>query len=348
MFGSTIGWKSLGMTCRSLSTMLHSGIAVRKSFEVAARRTGDARCARALRGVEQGIAQGQDVSEAMQAQNGAFPDLLVDMVSMAEKTGALPEVLERLADHYENNVRLRRAFVGQIAWPTIQLVAAVMIVAVVIWVMGMLPESKPDDPFDFSGMTFGLRGERGALTWLGTIGAVAGMGLVVFLLVQKSLAARKVVDPILLKVPILGNCLRSFAIARFSWAYFLTQQTGMPVHRSLAASLRATGNGAFIGKTRLIGDAVKSGESLGDALDLSGLFPEEYIHTVHVAESSGTVPESLDRLSPQFEDQARRSLSILTSALAWSVWVMVAGFIIFLIFRFVLMYVNGLNNLMKW
>ena len=48
-----------------------------------------------------------------------------------------------------------------------------------------------------------------------------------------------------LGVPVLGHCMRSFAIARFSWAFHLTQDSGMPIDDSLEASLKATSNGAF-------------------------------------------------------------------------------------------------------
>jgi type IV pilus assembly protein PilC len=121
----------------------------------------------------------------------------------------------------------------------------------------------------------------------------------------------------------------------------------MPIHRSLSASLRATSNGAFIAATPIVTDAVKSGETLGDALALTQLFPEEFLHMVHVGESAGTVPETLHRLSPQFEDQARRSLSVLTSALAWGIWMLVAGFIIFIIFRVFSWYTGMLNDALK-
>lgn len=344
MFASTIGWKTLELTCRSLSTMLESGIDIRKAFDIAARRTSDAKAARALKGISVGINQGQDVSEAMREQHPAFPELVVDMVSMAEQTGALPEVLRGLADHYENNVRMRRSFLQQIAWPMLQLIAAVLIIALVIWVLGMIPEAKGNDGISTDMLGLGLRGERGAMIWLGSFGMLAVASTFLFLLLEKSLAARMVVDPLLMKIPVVGNCLRAFAIARFSWAYYLTQQTGMPIHKSLASSLRATGNGAFIARTRGICEAVKSGENLGDALEASLLFPEEYVQMVHVAESSGTVPETLNRLSPQFEDQARRSLGVLTTALGWVIWAMVAGFIIFLIFRIFSNYVKLIQN----
>jgi type IV pilus assembly protein PilC len=146
-----------------------------------------------------------------------------------------------------------------------------------------------------------------------------------------------------MRIPVLGGCMRSFAIARFSWAFALTQQTGMPISRSLELSFRATGNGAFVGASSTVCDAVLNGDELSAALDEVRLFPEEYLSLVQVAETSGTVPETLERLSPQFEDQARRSLTALAIMLGWLVWSLVAVFIIFIIFSFVLKYVGMIN-----
>lgn len=141
--------------------------------------------------------------------------------------------------------------------------------------------------------------------------------------------------------------MRSFAIARFSWAFSLTQQSGMDILKSLESSFRATSNGAFVSASPHAGAAVKSGETLHTALVESRLFPIDYLEMIDIAETSGTVPETLERLSPQFEEQARRSLSALTTALGWGIWIMVAGFIVFLIFRIALTYIGMINDAAK-
>ena len=91
-------------------------------------------------------------------------------------------------------------------------------------------------------------------------------------------------------------------------------------------------------------DSVQEGSPLAEALAVPQIFPEDYIEMIDVAETSGTVPEALLRLSPQFEDQARRSLRALTAAISWLVWLCVAAFIVFFIFRIMLWYVNMLGS----
>jgi type IV pilus assembly protein PilC len=343
MFASRIPLKTLAILCKSLATMLHSGVALLKTLEIASRKTGNARCRQKLADVRSEVQQGTDIAQALKNQNGYFPELMTDMVSVGEQSGALPEVLDGLAAHYENIVRLRRMLIGMITLPAIQLIAAILVVALVILILGILGETRGagSKPPDMLGL--GLVGVSGALKWLamtfGSIFAVIGG----YYLVAHVFRRKRFLDVALMKIPVLGGCMRSFAIARFSWAFALTQQTGMPISRSLELSFRATGNGAFVGAAPAVCDCVLNGDELSEALQISRLFPEEYLSLVQVGETSGTVPETLERLSPQFEEQARRSLAALAVALGWLVWAIVAIFIIFIIFSVVLKYVGIIN-----
>ena len=267
---------------------------------------------------------------------------MIDLVSVADQTGAMPEVLRGLADHYDNLVRLRRTFLGAITLPIIQLLAAIFIVAGLIFLLGLISSGNNSQPFDVLGL--GLTGTTGALTWLGgCFGSAIALG-VTYLIVVNGLKGRAFVHTLLLQVPVIGGCLRSFAMARFSWAYALTQQAGMSVLPSLESSLKATANGAYINVIPQVKAMVAAGEELSFALRETGLFPRDYLELIRVGEESGTVPETLERLSPQLEDQARRSLAIMTTALAWIIWGMVAMLIIYFIFRIAFMYVGLLNG----
>jgi len=341
VFSARIPLTTLAVLCKSLSTMLHSGVALLKTLEIASRKTGNARCRQKLVAVREEVQQGTDIAQALREQRGYFPELMVDMVSVGEQTGGLPEVLDGLADHYENIVKLRRMFLGLIAWPVIQLVAAILIVGLVLYILGALGGSALADFFHAPRWLFG---GSGAVIWLAScFGTIFGV-LAGYYLAATVFRSKRFLDALLMRIPIVGGCMRAFGIARFSWAFSLTQQTGMPITRSLELSFRATNNGAFVGASPGVCEEVLEGEELSTALSNSRLFPEEFISMVAVAETSGTVPEALERLSPQFQDQARRSLSALAVALGWLIWLVVAAFIIVIVFAVVLSYVGAINR----
>lgn len=335
--------QELATLSRNVGTALYSGVPVVRCFEMAAGKSSG-RLRTVLLDVVSELKSGSDIASAIDNHSHAFPPLFRDMVRTGEEAGALPEVLKSLAKHYEANVRLRKEFVSQIALPVVQLVIAVLIVAALIFLLGYIG-SLTGQTFDILG--WGLLGASGAALWLG--GWVMGIAaaVIVWKLLNATLAGKKILHQFLMALPVVGHCLRSFAIARFSWAFALTQQAGMDVVHSLKSSLRATSNGVFIAATDQIVDDVKNGESLTDALRNSRLFPVEYIETCLVAETSGTVPEALDRLSPQFEDDARRSLQTLSATLGWVIWLAVAAFIITIIFTIAIRYIGLINSVLQ-
>ncbi len=342
MFSKRVGLKPLSIVCRSLSTALGAGVPIIRSFDMASRKTSDPRLTAALVDITTRLKSGEDTATAMRAQDERFPDLMIDMVHIAEQTGALPEVLRSLADHYENTLRLRKDFIGQITLPVVQLVAAIFIIAGLIWLLGIIASTQGTEPLDVLG--WGMTGTSGAIKWLSGWALGLASVIVLYKVLTSSLSGKAAVHKALMRIPVVGYCMQSFAIARFSWAFHLTQEAGMPVDESLDASLRATSNGAYMAvHHQVIGD-VMEGKTLTEALERTDLFPEEFTNIVDVAETSGTVPEALDRLSPQFEDQARRSMRALAGALGWVVWAGVAAFIIFVIFSIALWYVGMLND----
>ncbi len=343
MFSPRIRTKSLVVVCRNLATMVDAGIPIGKAFDLASQKSGDPRCRRAMMEIATDLRRGLDVTEAMRARGQAFPEVMVELVGVAEQTGALPEVLKSLATHYENNIRLRRSFISAITWPCFQLVAAILVIALMLYILGIVAQVHAGSkPIDVLGL--GLYGAEGALTWLamtfGTLGGAVALGF----LIRRSFMGQKVFDSLVLRIPVLGYCMRSFAIARFSWSFALTQQAGMSIEPSLSSSFMATSNGAFLKSAPHVWAAMREGDTLHDALAETRLFPTDYLHIVDVAETSGTVPETLERLSPDLEAQARRALEMLASALAWVIWCLVAAFIVFLIFRVAMFYIGQLND----
>ena len=342
VFGNPqLSWNSLAILCRSLATMLESGVPIIKSVQVAAGKARDPRVREAADGVVTELKKGNDVSMALRRQTDRFPELMIDMVDVADQTGSLPEVLSGLADHYDNLIRLRRAFLGAIAWPMFQLGAAILIIAGLMVIMGWLRDLGRGVSLN---IFFGLEGTGGAVLWLGGWAALFAGGYVGYQMLSRNLSSLAVVHRLLLRIPVVGTCTRSFAAARFSWAFALTQQAGMNVLDSLEASLKATSNAAFIEATPRMVAMVREGEELTDAFADSGLFPRDIIEMVRVGESSGTVPETLQRLSPVLEDQARRSLHSLTMALGGLIWAFVAIIIIYFIFRLAMFYVGAIND----
>jgi type IV pilus assembly protein PilC len=340
-----LSWSALAAFSRSMARMMEAGVEIRKSLQTSSRQSPDGRLPGVVANVVQSVASGKTLAEAMEKEGEHFPPLFRDLVSVGEQTGSVPEVFSALAKYYDSRVKQVRDFRAAIAWPVIQLVAAVCIVGLLIFILGLLPAGPDGKPFDVLGL--GLYGATGAVTWFISWMVAAGTGIVLWKILSNNPSWQMILHPALLGVPVLGHCMRSFATSRFSWCFALTQQAGMSIKPSLECSLKATANGAFIGAQPLIWQELAAGETLTDALTASKLFSGDYLQVVATAEETGTVPEQLDRLSHLFEEEAQRSMNRLTSLFSGAVWAGVALVVIFFILRIAMIYVGMLNDAVK-
>lgn len=337
-----ISWPALAAFSRSMSQMLEAGVDVRKALKTSCRQSADSRLAPTIEDVSRKIASGDSLSDALNRHSDRFPPLFRDLVNVGEQTGATPEVFASLARYYDSRLKQMREFRSAIAWPMFQLVAAILIVGLLIFILGLLPSTAGSEPLDILGL--GLVGTSGAIIWLVMcFGSAAGL-FIGWKLATRNIAGQIFLHPLMMRIPGIGGCMRAFAISRFSWCFALTQQAGMSIRPSLTCSLKATANGAFIMADPIIWEELNQGESFADALSAADLFPVQFLQFVETAEHTGTIPEQLNRMSHHFEEDANRALQRLGAIFSQVIWFFVAAMIIYFIFRIVfLVYLGPLN-----
>jgi type IV pilus assembly protein PilC len=341
LFAPRVPTKQLAEFLRRLSMSLEVGIDVRKALtSEAARCTGGLR-AHAL-DMSDAINRGSSLTAAIDDTGEFFPSLVRQLVAVGEQTGNLPEVLKQLAEHYDEQLKLRHIFTSTIAWPMIQLGMALAIVGFLIWIAGVLPRIDAKHPNDLLG--FGLTGEIGLLIYLLLLSAIAGAGFVIF----RAIATGKVwvapLQHLITRLPVVGTAVRTLALARFAWTLQLTTATALDVKRAISLSLQSTRNAVFIAKDQQVQDGIQNGESIHDALTKTGIFPIEFLHAVQVGEESGRLSETMEIIARQQLDAARRAMAALTKVAGYGVWLLVAGLIITLIFRLAGVYIGNLNQ----
>src|SRR5262245_24951590 len=136
-----ISTHSLIRLCHRVGTAVKSGVDARGIWEREARHaSGPLKSAR--RTTRQHVASGNTVAEGMQASNGYFPPMVVQMVAVGEQTGKLDEVFQRLAEHYERLSSMQRTFWIGIAWPLFELCFAVLVIGGVIFITGVIASAR--------------------------------------------------------------------------------------------------------------------------------------------------------------------------------------------------------------
>jgi type IV pilus assembly protein PilC len=327
--------------CRALRHSLGAGLTLRDVFRQQARR-GHPSVRPVAERVGARLDQGESLEEALAGEPGVFPTLFIDLAVVAENTGRLPEVFGELEDYYRTQQSLRRQLRIQITPPIIQFVAAIFVVAAMLYILGAIAESRNTEAADPVGL--GLKGRTGALVFLGVVFGLIGFLIGGYWLLTRSLRKKAAVHEFLLRLPAIGPCLHALALGRFTLALHATQETGMSITRALALSLRATGNEAYVARTASILEAVRQGDDLTLALTRSKIFPEDFLSIMAVAEESGQIAEVMARQAKYYQEEAGRRLTILTRVAGYGVWVAYAVFMVILIFRIAGFYLNALQG----
>src|SRR5581483_9324400 len=116
---------------RTLGTLLKSGVPMLQSLGVVKDIAGNQVIARSLGEVEVGVREGAGVSDPL-ARSGVFPTLAIQMISVGEETGKLDELLLRVADHFDRDVRVQIQQFTRLLEPALILVMGLGVGVIVV------------------------------------------------------------------------------------------------------------------------------------------------------------------------------------------------------------------------
>lgn len=285
------------------------------------------------------LATGDSLEDALKPEAGRFPPLFVQLVAVGEQTGRLPDVFRELEDHFTAVKEARKALLTALIWPCIMYVGAILIIAFMLLVLGMLGSNV--DP-----LGFGLVGTKGAVVWLVIAGSFTATVLGTLAMVGGSQRARSKAEAALLNAPVLGDCFRAFALSRFCSSFHMTAEAGLRADRCLRFSLNATANEAYQKQADYAAKAARKGEDVPGVLAACGprLFPEAFVSEVQVGEDSGRLAEVLKKQAEFFREEARRKLKVLAQVIGGGVYAMVAIMVIVLIFKLAFFYLGMIDQ----
>ena len=343
MFSSRLPLSALLELCRSLKHYLGAGLTLVDAFAHQHKR-GAGAMSEVSGLIVADLRQGDSLEAALKKQESRFPPLFISLAAVGERAGMLAEIFGELERYFIRQQKLQRDFVGRITWPVVQFVLAVFVLALLIFFLGQLPANNAPGQPTYDPLGLGLLGGSGALIFLGVVFGTIGGLFATYYLVSRSMANRASVDRKLLGLPALGPCLRALALGRFCLALRLTTETGMSLGKAVRLSMRAAGNRAFVAATDDVLADIERGDDLTFALGRTNLFPEDLMHSIAVAEESGTLDAVLRHQGDHYHDEASRRLAILTTLAGYAIWACVGLFIIVAIFRLYSSYLGMLNQ----
>jgi len=338
MFSAQLSRADLIHLCRTLRHNLSAGLALRQVLGQLTRR-GRPRvrqfAQRALAVIENG-----DTFQAAIKDDLTLPPLFRALAAVGEETGHLPEVLGELEKYFILQQQLVRKAISQSIAPIMQLAFAFLVIALLIFILGMLAQSNGGVS---APAVLGLTGGAGAVMFL-----MLSFGSIVMLYLlyhyTKPLRQRLGFDAFLLRVPGIGPCLQSVTLARLCVSLHLTLDTPMPIDKALRLSLEVTGNAALAACANKVGKALRARKTLAQALANCPVLTNDFLAVVETAEEAGRLPETMHHQADRYYEEATFRLKALTTVITFLIWLVYALFMIVAIFYIASMYLKALGG----
>ena len=312
-FGTGISSKDVAIFTRQFSVMIDAGLPLVQCLEILGSQQDNLNFAKVLIQVRQDVEGGASLADAMKKHPKVFDDLFTNMIAAGEAGGILDLILKRLAVYIEKSVKLKSQVKSAMVYPIAVVSIAGLVVAVILW--KVIPT--------FAALFAGLGAQLPLPTriviltsnWTvrlivpAVFGGIAGIyGIKRYHDTHKG---RRVLDGILLKMPILGMILRKIAVARYCRTLATLILSGVPILDALEITAVTSGNAIVEDAIMETRKSVEGGQSLAAPLKQTDVFPPMVVQMISVGEQPGALDNMLSKIADFYEDEVDTAVANL-------------------------------------
>jgi general secretion pathway protein F len=319
---------------RQIATLIKASIPLADALGALVDQVQNVRLKTPVSEVRAAVNEGSSFADALAKHPKLFDELFVSMVRAGEVAGNLDEVLTRLADFLEGSQKLKSKVQSAMIYPLVMvgvgvLIMAVLMVKVIPNITSMFKQQGKTLPIN-TRMLIASSDFFRDWWWALAVGFVAAV--LVFMNWTRSKEGRRVYDSFALRLPVVGELVRTVNVSRFARTLGTMLQSGVPMLRALDTAKQIVGNVLIQQAVEDAKRAVTEGESLAATLKKSGQFPPTMIHMVAVGEKAGQLEQMLERVAITYESEVDTKLSRLTSLLEPLMLVVMGGAVAFIVF----------------
>jgi general secretion pathway protein F len=269
--------------------------------------------------VKEKVNEGAPLADALGEHPKVFENLFVQMVRAGERSGALDEVLVRLAAYTDATVKTQGKVMSALLYPVLMSMVGLAILGGLF--IGVIPRIR--DLFDSLGgqdslplltkVVFGI-GDFVMGWWFlpPFIGAVAVWAFRRWVATKDG---RWRFDMFKLRVPVFGKVNRLLAVSRFSRTLGTLLTAGVPILQALEISKNVVGNVVIADAVSKAAANIQEGQSIAPPLKASGQFPSMVTHMIATGEKTGELEKMLNVVADAYDNQVNTQLEAMTSLL---------------------------------
>ena len=331
-----------------LSDLLGSGMQLGQALGVLSnRKTGKAGDT-VIPELREAIMQGASLSEAMAEHPKSFPTLYSSLIKAGEASGALPEVLMRLVEHYERVQKTKEQVTMAMVYPAFVMVMGGAIIIFLLTniiprfesIFEELGSSLPASTKLLQAISEGFL----AYGWIFILAGV-GIGFSIYRFVQTEVG-RKKRDRLVLSVPVVKNIVAASSFSQFARTFATLLANGVHALPALKIVESTLSNVIIVEEIQRARAEVTDGTSISGPLAQGGVFPPMLTDMLAVGEETGNIANSLQHIANRYEAELDRSIKMFTTVLEPTFLLFIAvvvGFVAFSIFGAVQAMTDGLG-----
>ena len=306
----------LAIFTQQLASLLTAGLPLVQSLEALQDQTEDQVFCVVIREVRQEISAGNSFSSSVKKFPKSFPALFISMVEAGEASGALSEILSKVATYFEASVKLMKKVKSAMTYPIVVISLAVVLVNVMlIFVVPVFADmfkeagkALPVPTQMLIDMSHFLGSWRGAV--LGVV--LFGIGYALNLYCQTPVGRRQK-DLLLVRAPIFGSLIRKIALSRFCRTYATLMRAGVPILRTLEIVSSASNKVQIEDACVEIAKHVSQGGQVSEVLATNPFFPPMMKHMVKAGETTGNVDGMMNKVADFYDTECDAIVGALTS-----------------------------------
>lgn len=295
---------------RSLQVMVRSGVTLVEALETIADHASSPVVQKTARTVKDAVLQGASLDTAMRKVPNAFPEIVCEMVAVAEEGGRLAYSLQGAIDYLEQSAHTRKTVGGALIYPVV--LVGICFATFFLFVVFILPTFGKT----FEGLEVKLPLTTTFLLNLGTflqdrlpwVAATAVAAAFAIRALVKAPATRGYVANLTYRLPLFGTVLQLLAVSRALQTFGSLLATNIPVIRAIQYAGRVAAYPPLTSAFGSVETAVRNGENIADAMQKTHAFPPMIIQLVSVGEKSGQLPDLLVTSAEQLRDSAQRKM----------------------------------------
>lgn len=303
----------LPLFTRQLLSLLRAGLTVVEGLETLAEQDQGSITSDILGSLLARLREGQSLSTAMHHHPEAFPELYVATVRASERTGDMPEALQRYIVFHEKLADLRKKIVSAAIYPVLLMTVGAIVTlfllgyvvprfALVFADSGRDPEGLSSLLFAWGGFINNHAGGLGIATLLGIAGVIGLFSLP---------AVRAAVARAAWRVPGLGERIRLVFLARFYRTTGMLLRAGIPLKTTLGMVADILPTALRIGLLQAIAD-IEQGQPFSRAAENGALTTPVALRMIAVGERSGQLGDMMEAVATFYDEEINRLVDTFT------------------------------------